>query len=169
MNYITQLLKEHSRRNTDTIVKAIGNNANEFKKIVDIIYSAKPPLPQRASWVLSAANKIDPLLLEPYISKFIATVSDFKIDGIKRNMMMALASHVIPEKLQGKLVSLCFDLMLSPAEKVVVKIYAMQCIVTIAKEHRELIPELKTAIEDQLPKTTAAFHASAKMILRRLK
>ena len=169
MNYNTQLLKEHSRPNTDAIAKAIGNNANEFKKIIDIIYNARPPLPQRASWILSAVNDIHPQLLEPHLSKFIETVSDFKIDGIKRNMMMVLASHSISEKLQGKLVSLCFDFMLSPTEKVVVKVYAMQCIATIAEEHRELIPELKTAIEDQLPKTTAAFHARAKMILKEMK
>ena len=169
MNYTAQLLKAHSRPNTDAIAKAIGHNTNEFKKIVTILYNAKPPLPQRASWILSAVNDLHPLLLKPYIPQFIATVNGFKIDGIKRNMMRVLASHSIPGKLQGKLVSLCFNLMLSPTEKVVVKVYAMQCIATIAKEHRELIPELKMAIEDQLPKTTAAFHARAKMVLKKLK
>src|SRR5688572_7078015 len=100
MNYTAQLLKEHSRPNTDTIAKAIGNNPNEFRKIIEIIYNAAPPLPQRASWILAAVNDMHPTLLEPYISKFITTVSAFNIDGIKRNMMMVLASHAIPKKLQ---------------------------------------------------------------------
>ncbi|MBL0329184.1 MAG: hypothetical protein IPP64_07160 [Bacteroidetes bacterium] len=84
-------------------------------------------------------------------------------------MSVVLASHEIPKKLQGKLITVCFDLMLSPTEKVVMKVHAMQCIANIAKEHRELIPELKSAIEDQLPKTTAAFAARAKMVIKKLK
>ena len=48
-------------------------------------------------------------------------------------------------------------------------LHAMQCIANIAKEHPELIGELKAAIEDQLPKTTAAFSARARLILKKLK
>ena len=169
MNYITHLLKEHSRTNTDAIAKAVGNDANEFKKIVHIIYNEKAPLPQRAAWLLAIINKQQPSLLYPYISKFIATVNDCKIDAIKRNIMTVLATQTIPKKLQGKLVDICFNFILSPTETVVVKVHALQCIANLAKEHPELIPELKSAIENQLPKTTAAFHARAKMVMKQLK
>ena len=83
-------------------------------------------------------------------------------------MSVVLASHKIPKKLQGKLIDVCFNLILLPNEKVAVKTHAMQCIANIAKEHRELIPELRSAIEDQLPKTTAAFNARARMVLKAL-
>lgn len=169
MDYRSQLLKEHSRSNTDRITKAIGNNPSEFKKIIDIIYHAEPPLPQRAAWLLAAVNEKHPELLEPYLSNFINDIKKFKTDAIRRNMSVVLASHTIPKKLQGKLINVCFDLILSPNEKVVMKVHAMQCIANIAKEHPELIPELKAAIKDQLPKTTAAFHARARMILKKLK
>jgi len=169
MNYISQLLKEHSRSNTDLITKAIGNNPPEFKKIIDIIYKEKAPLPQRASWLLAAVNEKHPELLEPYVSLFIDTIQKFKIDGIKRNMATVLASHSIHKKLQGKLINVCFDLILSPTETVAVKTHALQTIANISKQHTELKNELKAAIEDQLPKTTAAFHARAKNILKGLK
>lgn len=169
MDYWDRLSKEHSRSNTDAIVTEIGNDTKEFKKIIDIIYKEKAPLPQRASWILSAVNDQHPKLLKPYISKFIDTIRQFKIDGIKPNMIMVLASQNIPEKLQGKLVNLCFDLMLSPDETVVVKVHAMQAIANISKYHPELKNELKAAIEDQLPKTSAAFNARAKHILKELK
>jgi len=169
MNYITQLLKEHSRINTDIIAKAIGNDAGEFKKIIDIIYKEKDPLPQRASWLLAVVNNKHPELLQPYLEKFIDTITDLKIDAARRNMLVVLASHDIQKKLQGKLISVCFDFILSPTEVVAVKTHAMQCIANIAKTHRELIPELKSAIEDQLPKTTAAFHSRARMVLKKLK
>lgn len=169
MNYATELLKEHSRINTNRIAKAIGNDPDEFKKIIDIIYHAEPPLPQRAAWLLAAVNDNHPELLEPYLSKFINDIQKFKLDAVRRNMSVVLASHQIPKKLQGTLINVCFDLILSSTEKVVMKVHAMQCIANLAKEHPELIPELKSAIEDQLPKTTAAFHARARMILKKLK
>lgn len=95
MYYKKQLLKEHSRANTDAIAKAIGNNAVEFKKIIDIVYNEKAPLPQRASWLLSTMNDKHPDLLLPYISLFISTIKKIKPDGIKRNMVAVLASSKI--------------------------------------------------------------------------
>lgn len=166
MDYKQQLLKEHSRANTDAIAIAIGNNAVEFKKIIDIVYNEKAPLPQRASWLLSTMNNKHPDLLSPYISLFISSIKKIKIDGIKRNMLAVLASNKISKNLQGKLVNLCFDLLLSSDETVAVKVYAMQAIANIAKHHPELENELKAAIEDQLPKTSAAFHARAKRVLK---
>lgn len=168
MDYIAQLLKEHSRPNTDLIAKKIGGNAAEFKKIVDIIYKEKAPLPQRASWLLAVVNDRHPELLRPYLSKFIDTIEQFQVDGIKRNMAGVLSKHDIPEKLQGKAVDVCFRLLLNPEETVVVKTDAMQILANITKQYPELKNELKAAIDDQLPKTTAAFHARARHILKKL-
>ncbi|MES2139660.1 MAG: hypothetical protein V4511_08110 [Bacteroidota bacterium] len=166
MDYKEQLLKEHSRSNTDAIANAIGNSAVDLKKIIDIIYNEKDPLPQRASWLLSTINKKHPELLTPYIPLFISSIKKIKIDGIKRNMTAVLASSKISINQQGKLVNLCFDLLLSSEETVVVKVHAMQAIANTAIHHPELKNELKMAIEDQLPKTSAAFHARAKRILK---
>lgn len=169
MNYITQLLKEHSRPNTDIIARKIGKNPTEFKKIIDIIYKEKAPLPHRASWLLAVINDKHPELLQPYLSKFIDTIEQFQVDGVKRNMMNVLAKHHIPGKLQGKAVDVCFRLLLSPDETVVVKTEAMQTIANITMHYPELKNELKLAIDDQLPRTTAAFHARARHILKKLK
>ncbi len=169
MDFVSQLLQEHSRANTNRIAKAIGNNPTEFSKIIDILYHAEPPLPQRAAWLLSIVNKKHPELLKPYLSKFINDIQKFELDAVRRNMTVVLASNEIPKKLQAKLIDVCYNLILSPTEKVAMKVHAIQCIANIAKEHRELIPELKSAIENQLPKTTAAFHARARMILKKLK
>ncbi len=168
MNYKEQLLKEHSRRNTDKIAKAIGNNADDFKQIVDIIYNGEAPLPQRAAWILAVVNAKHPELLTPYIPLFINTVKQFNIDAIKRNIMVVMATKVIPKKLQAKLINICFEFMQSPTETVVVKVHAMQVIANLAKEHPELTGELMLMIEDQLPRNTAAFRARARMIIKEL-
>lgn len=169
MDYVEQLLLEHSRPNTNLIAKAIGNNAAELKKIVELIYKAKAPIPHRASWLLSAVNEQHPELLRPYLSKFVDTIESFQVDGVKRNMINVLASHQIPEKIQGKAVDVCFRLLLSPSETVVVKTQAMQVLANISEEYPELKQELKIAIDDQWDKNTAAFHARAKHIRKKLK
>ncbi len=169
MDYVEQLLQEHSRPNTNLIAKAIGNNPAEFKKIIELIYKAKAPIPHRASWLLSAVNEQHPELLRPYLSKFVDTIERFQVDGVKRNMINVLASHQIPEKIQGKAVDVCFRLLLSPSETVVVKTQAMQVLANISEEYPELKQELKIAIDDQWDKNTAAFHARAKHIRKKLK
>ncbi|MBA3972547.1 MAG: hypothetical protein H0X46_10505, partial [Bacteroidetes bacterium] len=98
----------------------------------------------------------------------INTVQNFKIAGIKRGMLNVLAEHKIPKKLQGKLINLCFDNILSGDETLAIKVFSLQCIANITKEHPELIPELKAAIEDQLPKTTVGFHARARVVMKEL-
>ncbi len=169
MDYLAQLEKEHSRSNTDKIAKAIGDNSLEFNKIIEIIYTAKPPLPQRASWLLAVINKSRPELLKPHLKKFIDTISDLKTDGIKRNMMLVLASHPIPKQLQGKLIDICYNFILSSTETVAVKVHSLQVIANISKNYPELQQELKSVIENQLPKNSAAFSARAKHILKQLK
>lgn len=167
MDFKVQLAIEHSRSNTDVITKAIGSSSKKFKEIVDIIYNEQPPLPQRASWLLAAVNEKHPELIAPYIPLFVTTVEGFKIDGIKRNMLSALSEHAIPEELQGQLVNTCFEFLLSPDETVAVKVFAMQIVANIAEQHPELQNELTAVIEDQLPKSSAAFHARAKRVLKK--
>lgn len=168
MNYAERLAQEHSRANTDAIAHAVGDDPEEFKKIVDIIYTAPAPLPQRASWLLAVISRKYPELIKPHVPKFIHSVAGFKIDGIKRNMLSALCTQQIPEKLQGKMVTACFDFILSPSETVAVKVLSLDILSHFIKEHPQLKNELKAVIEDQLPKTTAAFRSKGNKILKRL-
>ncbi len=168
MNLKEQLLKEHSRNNTDYITRFIRNSPAKFKQIIDIIYNAEPPLPQRAAWLLATVNALHPELLTPYLAKFINTIKEFEVDAVRRNMMVVLASQTIPEDLQAKLIDTCFELIDLPHEKVVVKVHAMQTIANIAKIHPELTGELNLVIEEQLPHSSAAFKARARMIMKEL-
>jgi hypothetical protein len=168
MNYLDRIAQEHSRVTTDAIANAIGNDPKEFKKIIDIIYTAKAPLPQRASWLLAVVSRKHPELITPYLSQFINSITGFKIDGIKRNMLSALCTQEIPKRLQGKAVNICFDFILSPSETVAVKVLSLEILSKFIQEYPELKNELKAAIEDQLPKTTIAFRSKGSKILKKL-
>ncbi len=169
MDLELQLAKENSRANTIHIANSIGNDSDKFKKLIELLYNAKNPIRDRASWVISTVNGMHPKLLDPYISKLLNDIKTNRSDTIKRNITMALSNHAIPKKLQGKLIKVCFELILSKEEKVAVKVHALQSIANIAKEYTQIIPELKSVIEDQLPKTSAAFNARARMVMKKLK
>jgi len=168
MDYIAQLQQENSRKNIDIIAKNIGNNLNEFQKIVDIVYSEKAPLPQRASWVIATISEKHPSLITAFIEQFISSIDEFKIAGIKRNILLALCNQKIPKKLQSKLIDYCYKYIMSSAEPVAIKVHSMQIIANLCKEHPDLIPELKIVIEEGTQKNSAAFKARAKMILKQL-
>jgi hypothetical protein len=166
--FIESLKKEHSRANTDAIARSVGNEPEKFKKIIQIIYKSEAPLPQRASWLLTVISRKNPQLIVPYIDLFVNSITDFKIDGIKRNILNALFTQKIPKQLQGKIVNICFDFILSPSETVAVKVISLDIISKFIKDYPELKNELKAAIEDQLPKTTIAFRSKGSKILKKL-
>lgn len=168
MDYSDQLSKEHSRINTDLISRSVGDDPKEFKKIIDIIYSGKAPLPQRASWLLMVVSRKHPELIAPYTSLFINTINDFKIDGIKRNMLTALTTQKVPKKLEGKLVNICFDFILSRNEMVAVKTLSLEILSTLIVKYPELKNELRFVIIDQISKTSIAFQAKGKKLLELL-
>lgn len=168
MNFVNQLLKDHSRSNVETIVNAIGTDSEKLASLITIIYNKQPPLPQRASWVLPILNNQHPELLKTYIPKFINTITQFKVNAVKRNIMKVLAESEIPEKLNGKLINVCYRLLLDSNETVAVKVHAMQAIANITERHHELKSELKTVIKVLLPQNTAAFSARAKHIFKKL-
>jgi hypothetical protein len=168
MDYSEHLLREHSRATINDIAKAIGSDPAEFKKIIDIIYTAKAPLPQRASWLLAVISRSHPGLIKPYVTQFVNSVSAFKTDGIKRNMLSALCTQEIPKRSQGKIVTTCFDFILSPSETVAVKVLSLEILSQLIKDHPGLKNELKAAIEDQLPKTTVAFQSKGTKVLKKL-
>lgn len=168
MNYAEQLQVDHSRINSDTIVKAVGNRPKEFAKLIELLYKGEAPIPQHVSWVIALLSKLHPELVVPYVHQLISSLKDFKIGGIRRNILNALCTQDIPKKEQGKLVSICFDFILSSSEPVAVKVLSLEILSNIAQKHPDLKTEIKAVIEDQLPKTTAAFHARAKHVLKRL-
>ena len=165
LDYVKLLTREHSRAVIDAIAKSIGDDPVEFKKIIDIIYTAEAPLPHRASWLLTVISRKHPELIKPYISQLINKIEKTKIGGIKRNIIGALGTQKIPEKLKGKMITICFDLILSPSEPVAVKVLSLDILMPLVKEFPDLKNEFRSVIEDQIPKTSIAFKTRAQKIL----
>ena len=61
---------------------------------------------------------------------------------------------------------ICFRYVESPNEAVAIKAFSLTVLYNLSKLYPEIIPEVKTLIEIQWPKQTAAFRVRAKVFMK---
>ncbi len=166
--YETLLMKELSRRHMERVAHEIGNDRQKFALLMEIVMHGKEPVVQRAAWAMDACLENHPELLSSYVETLIDALSSFTNDGVKRQIVKALAIRSIPESRQGQLADLCFMWLQSSAIPVAVKIHCMQILANIAVEYPDLAMELQTVIKEQMPRNSVGFLSRARKILKQL-
>lgn len=167
MNLREQILKEHSKVNTETIVKWIGGSQKRLDELVGLLFDEDPKVVQRSAWPLSQVAMIHPELFPKHLEKLLKLTGEKGIHGaVNRNIARLLQYVEIPEKLHGQVMNACFEFVSSPTEAVAVKAFALTVLQNLSKKYPEILPELKTIIEDRWALETAAFHSRARKVLK---
>jgi hypothetical protein len=170
MNWTSQILKEHSKKQKDKIVKQVGNDPKKFAQLLEVFIKGPYRITQRASWPLSYCIEEHPELLQPHWKQILAFANKPGIhDAVKRNTLRMLQFVRIPKAHQGVAADLCFKLLADVKEPVAIRVFAMSVLANIAKEVPELKNEIIPLIEDQLPYASAAFRSRGKKVLKELK
>ncbi len=170
MNWTTEILKEHSKRQCDKIVSYVGNDPERFAQLVAVFLQGPYRVTQRAAWPLSYCVEEHPELLQPHWRKILAFVSKPGIhDAVKRNTLRMFQFVRVPKVYQGPTANLCFRLLSDPSEPVAIRVFAMTVLANIAREEPELKNELVPIIEDQLPFASAGFLSRSRKVLKQLK
>lgn len=167
MDFESQLKVEISRNNTDYITATIDGDKTKFNELWNIMISGKPPVPHRASWVVSTCFDKWPFLVQPYISDIIDFIPIAEHSGIKRLLLRILAESDIPEKKMAEILNICFD-YLEADMPVAIKVHSMQIIYNISSIEPGLKPELIAIIEDQMPRHSPAFKSRGTKLLKKL-
>ncbi len=163
------ILAEHSKAQTDKIVKWIGSDQKRFDELFGLFTCNDKKLEQRAAWPLSYVVAVHPDQVKKHFGKLIKKLKQPGIhDAVKRNGIRLMEGISIPEKYQGEVMSLCFDYIIDPKEKPAVKAFSLTVLQNLARQYPEIKPELKTIIEDRWDMETAAFRARAKKVLKEL-
>jgi hypothetical protein len=165
MDLRNALLKEHSRKQTDQIVKYIGDDPKKFNQLILLFLSSEEIIPQRASWVLSYCIEKYPALITPYLKKIISNLNNPVHDAVKRNTIRLLQHIQIPKSLYGITADICFKLLTNNKEPVAIKVFSMSVLHILSKEIPELQKELQLIIEDQLEYQSPAFTNRGKKII----
>ncbi len=168
MDIRKELLKVHSKALTDRIISYVGSNQERFNSLIAIFLEGPYKITQRAAWPLSYCVKNHPFLVERHYNSVLKILSKSGIhDAVKRNIMRLLQFVEVPEKHQGNVIELCFQLM-DPKEAIAVRVFSMTVLANLTRQHPDLKKELKLVIEDQLPFGTAAYLSRSKKILKQL-
>jgi hypothetical protein len=170
MDLRNEILKEHSRKQCDTIVQWIGNNQNKFDLLFDLFIGNEYKIVQRAAWPISYCVEAHPHLINKHFAELIAQLQDINVhDAVKRNTMRLLQHVTIPDEHKGVVMNCAFDFIQNYNEKAAVKAFSLIVLGKLALEYPDIIPEVKTIIEERLQNETPAFKSCAKQFLKMTK
>ena len=163
-----QLLRsEHSKKQTDRIVRYIGDDAARFAVLMELFFKGEYRITQRAAWPLSYCVRAHPALIDPYFKPLLDNLARKDIHvAVIRNTVRLLQDVDIPKRYHGRVMSTCFDFIQSVETPIAVKAFSLTILANLSAQYPEIRPELKLIIEEQWEHATPAFRSRAKKILR---
>jgi hypothetical protein len=157
------LRTEHSKRQTAAISEYIGNDPKRFAELMAIFFEGEYRLTQRAAWPMSVCIETRPELIYPYLIRLIDQLERKDVhNAVKRNVVRLLQYIEIPEKMLGRVYSLCIELIDDISEPVAVRAFALTVAIKIAGPETALLDELRLVVNTHLPHTSIAFHKRAR-------
>jgi hypothetical protein len=169
MNLRAAVLAEHSKTQTNKILKWIGSDQQRFDQLFDLFINDKPLVTQRAGWPLSYAASAHPELIQKHLGKLLKNLAKPNLhNAIKRNSIRLLQDISIPERFHGDVMNTCFDYITDPQEKPAIKAFSLSVLQNLSRQYPDIRNELKLVIESQWNNETAAFRSRAKKILKEI-
>jgi hypothetical protein len=150
------------------------DNLSFMEELTTIAFTISDKNHHKAFWVIELICEEHCELFIPFIERFCHLLSSYKEDHTKRPvsricMFLLKNKKITLSKKQEKLIiENCLDWLIS-VEKVAVKVYAMIALYFISKTNDWIIPELKQIISQDYTIQSAAYKASTRDILKRLK
>lgn len=170
MDLRTEILKEHSRAQSEKIAKWIGKDEKRFARFMHLFLHDAYRVVQRAASVLSIIADSDYMMVEPYLEPMVKRMNEPGVHvAVKRNVLRILQFIEIPEALHGDVMNTCFELLADPKETIAVRAFSMTVLANLSKTYPDIKQELKAIILDELEhEPSAGFKARAKKILATL-
>lgn len=166
MELKAELLKEHSRKQTECIAVWIGQDPGRFGQLMSLFLNDTYRVVQRASAVVSMVGCAYPALLHVYLPAMVDRLSEEGTPvALKRNVVKLLQYAALPEELHAAVINVCFDFLNDPEEAVAVRCHAMSVLGHMAVRYPELKQELAVVIKEHLAYGSAGFKARARMLL----
>ena len=167
MNIKTALLKEHSKKQCNLIVKWVGNDQEKFDELFNLFLHDEYRVVQRAGWPISYCVEKHPNLIKKHFTTLLRNLKKKGIhDAVKRNSIRLLQHVDIPERFHGQVMDICFQYISSPTEAVAIKAFSITVLQNLARRYPDILNELKLVIEERWDYETVAFKTRAKKLLK---
>lgn len=168
MDLKTALLKEHSKKQCNAIVKYIGSDPQRFAELMKLFFGNEYRITQRAAWPMSYCIQNHPELVKPWFKKLLNNLDKPGLhNAVARNTIRLLQVVEIPEQFHGQVMNLCFRYIGDNNTPVAIKAFSLTTLEKLAEIYPDILPELKLIIEERWLYETAAFKSRARKILSR--
>ncbi len=170
MDLRAEILKEHSRVQSEKVAKWVGTDPERFAQLVHLFMTDEYRMVQRAAWIISVVAEKHAKLAVPHLDAMVGRMADAGVPvAVKRNVVRILQKLDVPEHLHGPVMNACFDLLADVNEAIAVRAFSMTVLANLAVQYPEIKPELKAIIEDSLELgASAGFTSRAKKVLKAL-
>lgn len=169
MNIRDEILKEHSKKQSERIADYIGNNKQRYAELAKLFLSRDYRITQRAAWIVSSCAERYPGLILPYLSEFIEFARNPPNIAVKRNVVRVLSLIEIPEDHEGIVYDFCFPLVTSAKEELAVRAYAITVIGNAASKYPELKAEVCETLLLLKEHDSPAIRSRTKAVLKKLR
>ena len=167
---IHQLLREeHSKKQTDRIVRYIGNDKTRFAGLIELFFKGEYRITQRAAWPLSYCVRDHPELIHPYFKRLLDNLARKDIPvAVIRNTVRLLQDVEIPRRFHGRVMNTCFEFIQQPETPIAVKAFSLTILGDLAADYPDIRSELRLIIEEQWEHAAPAFRSRARKVLKTL-
>jgi len=157
------------REYADQLIEILKQRPGLFDDMMEVYFANEEPVSRRIAWSIDIyTEEVDPDALLPYVEKICTHLPEFQHDGLKRHSLRMLSRAPLPEENFGRLISICFDFLVSPTESPAVKAHAMEILYRAVQVEPDLRQELIDSIEWRLQEESVGVRNRGQKILAKL-
>lgn len=168
MNLEEEILKEHSKKQTNRIVSHIGNDPHRFKQLWQLFSRGDYRLTQRSAWTVSYCIEAHPELILPHLRSMISLFFRNDLhDAVTRNIARLLRFVDLPVRYHGRVITRCFELLQEQQTPVATRVFCMYVLNKMSALYPEITRELTFMVQNNLQAQSSAFKAAARKVLKK--
>ena len=156
---------ERSIEQAEAAARLISKNPLLIHELLNYLASGNKEQNQKAAFSFHKITDLDKSLLIPYQKQILPLLKAPVHISVKRCILRLFSIIEINDEIAGQVINDCFDLLTSYDQPPAIKVFAMTTIAAIAQKHPDLMQELRTILEEQMPYASAGFRNRAGKIL----
>jgi hypothetical protein len=158
MNLRTELLREHSARQTQRLADYASAHPQALAELLQLFWYGAERERQLAADVLGWVGQRRPKWLVPHLPGLLAAAqpSPGQHPAVRRAVARVLQFVPVPEEWQALAFDTCLTMLRAPREPVAIRAYALTAATRLADSYSELAAEIIVAIENALNTTDSA-------------
>jgi hypothetical protein len=151
-------------------VKALEDNPESLRDILDLCFIEKYPLSMRAARVVQLYCEKYPGAIYPFLDEVVEKTTRSNIGGVRRNFLKIFADFIEIKKINdpGPLLNTCFEWILDRTVTPAIKIHAMGVIFKSGLYEPALLQELAASIEIIMDESEISMKNCGRKMLKKI-